>query len=56
MYIVEATGEYFVCTLSEGHGQIMYFLVNVYPPEPFDVATSQVHMLHDVEGTRQHFV
>ena len=43
-------------TLSEGQGQIMYFLVNTYPPEPLDVATSQVHMSHDVEGTGQHFL
>ena len=52
------TGQYFVCTLSEGLGQIMYFFVNAYPPEPFDVATLQVHnfMSHDVEGTGQHFV
>ena len=53
---IGGTGQYFVCSLNKGQGQIMYFLVNAYPPEPLDVANSQVYMSHDVEGTGQHFV
>ena len=36
----------------------MYFLVNVSPPKPLDVATSKfvANWSHDVEGTGQHFM
>ena len=32
------------------------FLVNVSPPNPLDVATSNFDRSHDVEGTGQHFM
>ena len=39
----------------------MYFFVTTTPPKPLDIAVlnfaeAMLHMLHDVEGTGQHFM
>ena len=43
----------FHVSLTQGQGQIMYFLVNASPDQ---LQTLQVHMSHDKEGTGQRFV
>ena len=48
----------FHVTLTQGEGQIMYFVINASPPKPLDIATSSFAgaVPHYVESIGQRFM